>query len=1041
LRVLEVSLKKAGYVVTTAVNGLDGLEKVEMAEPDLIISDTRMEELDGFEFCARLKDNPSWVSIPFIFLTSEKSIEDKIRGLELGVEDYLTKPIYIKEIVTRVKILLQKAQRERIKRRDSRTKFEGSLADMAVVDLIQTIEISRKSGVIHFSEPGGVTGAVYFRDGNVIDAELGRLKAENAVFRLLIWSDGEFEVEFKTVHREEAIHLSNQGLLMEGLRRMDEWGRLLEELPPLTSVFEVDYRELSDRLSEIPDEVNQVLRLFDSQRSLQQVVDDCDLPDLDTLQLISKLYFEGLIFEPEEMTEPTEELDPPSLEGWLRDPLAAAAAFSGVVKKPSVQPEGERVADVDAALARPKSRPRRITERGIGQLLKQPEGEEEGENAQTSPAKEPDYPSEDRPDEDRPHGKRRLGRDPVPSPDRPRGDLDDTFAKASPTPDPADDDEAPPPAVTRDHEVPKEAPVAVADLTDFSLGAAQADRFSPAPETSPVEEPEQVISEPEADSDVPEPSAEESEADSNADSDAPEPSADRPHVDINEMVRSEGSIRPLPSAMPPPRPLPPVEPMELKPILRDLSRISKPMEAVTDPPSESGPSVEEDSGDDEEVPFLEEEDLEEVDNSNQGGRVSASGEIVVTSRAAPKSKAGPNLEVADQEVADQEVADQEVADQEVADQEVADQEVADQEVADQEVGDQEVADQEVGDQEVGDQEPGPPHAFVSGVIGSADSSKSKSTERPTLSLRRKPAVPVLDGADKASGDGQGEELSPQQRQKSSEDSAPEVKPAIAGVQKPKHDRTKPTTRMKKVPENTTRPALASPGGRETTARVERITDVEFDDRDEDEFLGRTSGKKVLLGVVGVVIVVAIILLVRSLGGGGKKDQESAPPKQDVTTLDAAVKPQDPDATVARRVPSLQVDAQPPQPRVDPAELDKKVARAKGLLKKQRKAAIALLESVLVEDRDHAGAKKLLGTHYTAECRRSFDRMKYQAAADNGRKAVSYQPKNAEAWVRIGWSLVELRQKTEAKFALARALEICPKCSWAGFAQKKLKALK
>ena len=87
LRVLEVSLKKAGFNVTTAVNGIDALEKVETSHPDLVISDTHMPEMDGFDFCRLLKQAPAWAEIPFIFLTSEKSVEDKIRGLELGVED------------------------------------------------------------------------------------------------------------------------------------------------------------------------------------------------------------------------------------------------------------------------------------------------------------------------------------------------------------------------------------------------------------------------------------------------------------------------------------------------------------------------------------------------------------------------------------------------------------------------------------------------------------------------------------------------------------------------------------------------------------------------------------------------------------------------------------------------------------------------------------------------------------------------------------------------------------------------------------------
>lgn len=297
LRVLEVSLRKAGYVVTTAVNGLDALEKVETAKPDLIISDTKLPEMDGFMFCERLKHDPRWAPIPFIFLTNQRSIEDKIRGLELGVEEYLTKPIFVKEIVIRIKMLLQKRQRESLTKRDVRTTFTGDLADMAVVDLIQTLELGRKSGIIHFANEQGRQGSIYFRNGDIIDAEMGRLQGETAVYRLLGWSDGTFEVEFKIVRRNDVIQRSNQALLMEGMRRVDEWGRLLEQLPPIDTVFEVDYEELADRLGEIPDEVNGILRLFDRRRTLMQVVDDSEFGDLETLDIISKLFFEGLVFD------------------------------------------------------------------------------------------------------------------------------------------------------------------------------------------------------------------------------------------------------------------------------------------------------------------------------------------------------------------------------------------------------------------------------------------------------------------------------------------------------------------------------------------------------------------------------------------------------------------------------------------------------------------------------------------------------------------------------------------------------------------------
>lgn len=310
LRLLEVSLKKAGYLVNTAISGADALTKIEAGPPDLILSDTHMAEMSGFEFCRRLKQNPAWASIPFIFLTEQKDVENRIQGLELGVDDYLTKPIYLKEILSRVNILLEKNLQRGDARKgsESRTKFHGHLQDMAVVDLIQTIEIGRKAGVIHLISRDGREGAIYFRNGKVIDAEQGRLGGENAVYRLLNWNDGEFDVEFKNIRRRDVIELSSQGLLMEGMRRVDEWCRLAEQLPPLSTILEAAADALTTRLSELPDEVKGVLRLFDGRRTILDVIDDCALGDLDGLNIISRLYFEGMLVARSLETSPMEDV-------------------------------------------------------------------------------------------------------------------------------------------------------------------------------------------------------------------------------------------------------------------------------------------------------------------------------------------------------------------------------------------------------------------------------------------------------------------------------------------------------------------------------------------------------------------------------------------------------------------------------------------------------------------------------------------------------------------------------------------------------------
>ncbi len=349
LRVMEVSLKKAGFQVTTAVNGRDALEKVQISPPDLVLSDTRLSEFDGFELCRRLKADSRFEAIPFVFLSSQKALEDKVRGLELGGEDYLTKPIYIREIVTRMKLILQKAD-ERFERRETKGGFSGSLADMGVVDLVQTFEVGRKTGKV--SIEGEHTGAIYFRDGRVVDAELDKLVGENAFYRVLNTFEGKFDVQFEPVERPDRIEVSTQGLLLEGMRRLDEWGRMLEQLPALETVFEIDYRQLAERLSEVPDEVNALLRLFDGRRTLARVVEDSNFEDLAALGIITKLYFEGLIRELGSKPAAGErDAGRPAFEEWLaRPPAPPAPAPAPALVRPELEAVAAELANAEPEL-------------------------------------------------------------------------------------------------------------------------------------------------------------------------------------------------------------------------------------------------------------------------------------------------------------------------------------------------------------------------------------------------------------------------------------------------------------------------------------------------------------------------------------------------------------------------------------------------------------------------------------------------------------------------------------------------------------------
>lgn len=298
LRVLEVSLRKAGYNVSSAQDGQAALEIVAANAPDLVICDTKLPKLDGYGVVKRLREDRETASIPVIFLASHRSVEDKIRGLELGVEEYLTKPIFVRELLARVHVVLARRTQESLSEQrmqaSIQTRFAGSIQEMTVVDLLQTFEMSRRNGTLTLKS-GARLGHVWFKDGRVVDAQVGALRGEEAVYRLLVWNEADFEVDFGDIARTEIVDTSTAVLVMEGMRRADDWGRLVEQLPPLHSVLEIDHGKLVDRLSEIPDELNGILRLLDGRRPLIDVVDESPFEDLSTLSTLSKLYFEGLL--------------------------------------------------------------------------------------------------------------------------------------------------------------------------------------------------------------------------------------------------------------------------------------------------------------------------------------------------------------------------------------------------------------------------------------------------------------------------------------------------------------------------------------------------------------------------------------------------------------------------------------------------------------------------------------------------------------------------------------------------------------------------
>lgn len=293
-RVLEVSLRKAGYTCVSADDGASGLRAVEAQSPDLILADTQLADGSGFEFCRQVKQTEDLEEVPFIFLTQSHDMADKLQGYELGVDDYLAKPVFVKEVLARVELLLERRAKALLAEAGAQA-VEGSLRSFSLTDIFQTLEDGGKTGALRV-QSGAAKGTVYFEDGEPIDARAGALVGEEAAYRMLGWADGDYTIKYLAeLRRARRIEGTFTDLVVEGLQRHEQVELLLRGLGGAGSVFRLDFARVAEVAGDLPDEAEDIVNLFDGRRSVGEVVLESSVGDLAALQIIGRLRDEGLV--------------------------------------------------------------------------------------------------------------------------------------------------------------------------------------------------------------------------------------------------------------------------------------------------------------------------------------------------------------------------------------------------------------------------------------------------------------------------------------------------------------------------------------------------------------------------------------------------------------------------------------------------------------------------------------------------------------------------------------------------------------------------
>jgi DNA-binding response OmpR family regulator len=109
---ITYKLKNSGYTVVTALDGMEAIKKAEETMPDLILLDVMMPLMTGFEVLARLKQHEKLKSVPVLLVTAQSQEDEVLKGLELGADDYITKPFSPNELAARVKTVLLRRSKQ-----------------------------------------------------------------------------------------------------------------------------------------------------------------------------------------------------------------------------------------------------------------------------------------------------------------------------------------------------------------------------------------------------------------------------------------------------------------------------------------------------------------------------------------------------------------------------------------------------------------------------------------------------------------------------------------------------------------------------------------------------------------------------------------------------------------------------------------------------------------------------------------------------------------------------------------------------------------
>lgn len=231
--ILGEYLKLSGYEVDHAEEGAQGLKLMEQRKPDLVLLDIQMPVMDGFKTLEVIRKKSEFKHIPIMLLTSLDRQHLKIKGLELGADDYITKPFNRAELLARINATLRRAERNR----PMEGMLSGDLSDVGLSDLLQSMELGNKTASIDLED---VDGEIYIDNGMLVHVRQGNFTGEQALTRIFLKERGAFTVKFNDLPADltgDPIPLMS--VLMAVLAKVDDVKEIIKRMRAENRVIKI----------------------------------------------------------------------------------------------------------------------------------------------------------------------------------------------------------------------------------------------------------------------------------------------------------------------------------------------------------------------------------------------------------------------------------------------------------------------------------------------------------------------------------------------------------------------------------------------------------------------------------------------------------------------------------------------------------------------------------------------------------------------------------------------------------------------------------